>query len=151
LSISIEQAKIDDLETLYKIERECFTIEAFTEEQISYLLKIPNSISLTAWIGKEIGGFIIGLLNEYNKIRTGHIYTIDVARKHRRKGVGLRLLEELERIFIEKGVELCYLEARLDNAAARKLYRKQGYVEVQRLKEFYSKGTHGIRLVKKLS
>ncbi|NIR86675.1 ribosomal protein S18-alanine N-acetyltransferase [Candidatus Bathyarchaeota archaeon] len=150
MSVSIQQATVNDLETLYEIERECFTIEAFTKEQIAYLLQNSNCVSLVAQIDDEIAGFIIGLTYLGNKVRIGHIYTIDVAVKHRRKGIGLRLLQELERIFAEKGVETCYLEVRIDNVAARELYRKQGYTETGRLKGYYPKGVHGVNLKKKL-
>jgi ribosomal-protein-alanine acetyltransferase len=150
LSITIQQATVNDLETLYEIERECFTTEAFTKEQIAYLLQNPNSVSLVAQIDGENAGFIICLTYRDNKVRIGHICTIDVAVKHRRKGIGLRLLKEVEQIFIEKGVETCYLEVRVDNVAARELYRKQGYTETERLKGYYPAGIHGVRLEKKL-
>lgn len=148
MSIIIEKARIADLEALYEIERECFDREAFTKEQIAYLLENPNSVSLIAQVNNEIAGFIIGLIYDRNEMRTGHVYTIDVAIKHRRMGVGLRLLNELERIFIDRGVKICNLEVRLDNVAARRLYRKHGYTEVERLKDYYFRGVHGVRLVK---
>jgi len=138
------------LETLYKIERECFTLEAFTKQHIALLLENPRNIRLAAWENNEIVGFIIGLIQNFNETRIGRIYTLDVAVKHRRKGIGLKLLNELEQGFIKKGVKNCYLEARTDNVAARKLYRKNGYTEVKQLKDYYSKRVHGVLLVKKL-
>jgi ribosomal-protein-alanine N-acetyltransferase len=150
-TITIQQATVNDLETLYRIERECFTVEAFTKTEIAYLLEAPNAVSLIARVDDEIAGFTIGLIHDYGEIRAGHVYTIDVAIKHRRKGVGLRLLKELEQIFIKRGVKICYLEARLDNVAAQELYRKHGYAEVGTLRDYYSRGTHGIRFVKGLS
>jgi len=150
LSITIRHATINDLETLYEIEKECFTTEAFTKEQIAYLLQNPDAVSLVARIDGENAGFIIGLIYRSNKMKFGHIYTIDVPVKHRRKGIGLRLLNELEQIFVKKGIENCYLEVRIDNVAARELYRKQGYIETGILKSYYSMRTHGVQLKKKL-
>ena len=149
LSITIQRATINDLETLYQIERECFTIEAFSKEHIAYLLQNPNTVSLVAQTNGEIVGFIVGLIHRQDKMITGRVYTIDVASKHRRKGVGLKLLDELERIFVKRGVKICYLEARVDNVAALELYRKHGYVEVEKLKRYYE-GIHGVRFKKKL-
>lgn len=151
MPIHIGRATTDDLEILYSIERQCFTAEAFTKEQLVYLLENPRAISLIARIDDQIAGFIIGLIHNHGKTRTGHVYTLDVAVKHRRKGVGLRLLRELEERFVEKGVEICCLEARKGNVAALELYRKQGYMEVNVLKDFYSEGIDGVRLVKRLS
>ena len=147
----MRQATTDDLETLCNIERECFTIEAFTKEQLEYLLENPKGISLLAQIDDEIAGFIVGVIYNYSIMRTGHVYTIDVLVKHRRKGVGLRLLRELEQRFVENGVEICYLETGRENVAALELYRKQGYTELNILKDFYSDEVDGIRLMKKLA
>jgi len=151
LSISVRQATVNDLEELYEIERECFTVEAFTKEQIMLLLQDSNSISLTAQTNGEIAGFIISLTEHIRGVKTGHICTIDVAVKHRRKGVGEKLLKEIEEIFARKGVKICYLEARVDNVAALELYRKQGYAEIEKLDNFYRKDVHGVRLQKRLS
>jgi len=152
LSITIRRATVNDLDTLCKIERECFTVEAFTKEQIKLLLDNPNAVSLIALVkNDEIAGFIIGLIRYHNKTRTGHVCTIDVAVEFRRRGVGLKLLSELEQVFAGVGVKACYLEARVDNVAARELYRKQGYMEVERLKNFYRAGVHGVLFVKRLS
>lgn len=149
LSITVQRATVNDLDVLYNIERECFTIEAFSKRHIAYLLENPNTVSLVARVNNEIAGFIIGLIQRHDETMTGRIYTIDVAFKHRRKGVGLRLLNELERKFEKRGVKICYLEARVDNVAARELYRKHGYVEVEKLRNYYS-GAQGVRLKKKL-
>jgi ribosomal-protein-alanine N-acetyltransferase len=150
LSVHIRRATTDDLETLYSIERECFTAEAFTKEQLEYLLENPKGISLIAQIDGEIAGFTVGMIYNYSIMRTGHVYTIDVVVKHRRKGIGLRLLSELEQRFVENGVGICYLEARRENVAALELYQKHGYTEVDVLKDFYSEGVDGVRLMKKL-
>ena len=150
MPITVRRATINDLETLFEIERECFTSEAFTKQHMAFLLEIPHNIRLAAWKNNEIAGFIIGLIQNFNETKIGRVYTLDVAVKHRRKGIGLKLLNELEQVFIEKGVENCYLETRTDNVAARELYRKQGYTEVKQLKDYYSKGIHGVLLVKKL-
>ncbi len=150
-TVTIQSATIKDLETLYAIERECFKSEAFAKTEIVYLLEAPNSISLIARLNDEIAGFIIGLIHYYDKIRFGHVYTIEVAIKYRRRGIGLSLLKELERAFIKGGVKICYLEARLDNVAALELYRKHGFVEAINLRDHYSLGTHGVQLVKRLS
>jgi len=151
LSITTRQATANDLEKLYTIERECFTVEAFTKELLTTLLQDSNSVGLIAQINGEIAGFIIGLIQHSKRMKTGHIYTIDVAIKHRRKGVGMKLLKELEQIFAKKGVKACYLEARLSNVAALELYKKQGYMEMEKLKNYYSEGAHGVRLQKRLS
>jgi len=150
MPLKIEQAKLNDLDVLYRIERECFTSEAFTKEHIAYLVKSPNAVSLVAKANHEILGFIVGMIENYGRVKVGHVYTIDVVPKHRRVGVGLRLLDELEHVFLERGVKTSYLEVRIDNKAARELYRKKGYIELEPLENFYAKGRHGLRMKKEL-
>lgn len=151
LDIIVQQATVRDLERLYDIERECFTAEAFGREHIAFLLEEPDSVGLVARMDDEVVGFIIGLIHIVaGRTRAGHVYTLDVAIKHRRKGIGLRLLKDLEEKFIEKGARASYLETRVDNLAARELYSKLGYSEVERLEDYYQKGAHGIRMRKLL-
>jgi len=150
MPLKIENAKPNDLDILHRIERECFQLEAFTKEHLVYLLEHPNTVSLVAKKDHEIVGFIVGMVENYDGVRVGHVYTIDVAPKHRRAGVGLKLLDELERIFLERDVKTSYLEVRIDNKAALELYRKKDYTELEPLENFYAKGRHGLRLKKEL-
>jgi len=148
MSLKIEQATQDDLDALCHIERECFTVEAFTREHIAALLENPNAVNLVAKTDDKVVGFIIGLIETYDRVKVGHVYTIDVTIKHRRTGIGLKLLEHLENIFLERGVKTSYLEVRVDNKAARELYRKKGYTELEPLENYYSRGTRGLRMKK---
>jgi ribosomal-protein-alanine N-acetyltransferase len=150
LPIIVQHASLKDLEKLYEIEKECFTREAFSKEQIAYFLEASNAVSLVARVDGEIAGFIAGLIEHHGETRIGHVYTIDVAPRYRRIGVGLKLLEEIEKDFVKKGAEACFLEVRVNNLAARKLYQKHGYTELGKLNNYYARGIHGIRLKKKL-
>jgi len=151
MSMSIKPANKKFLDAIYEIERECFTFEAFTKDQIAFLLDNPSSVSLVALVNNEIAGFIIGLIYDWGREKIGHIVTLDVALKHRRKGVGMKLLKDLELKFKEMGVDSCYLEVRADNKAARRLYRSLGYKRVRTLKDYYGRGVHGIQFKKLLA
>lgn len=146
----VEEVSIKHLNELYEIEIECFQKEAFTKQQIAYLLTDCNSVGLIAKSNGEIAGFVIGKIYQDEKSSTGHILTIDVSPKYRRKGIGLKLLQELERILKERGVKACFLEAREDNIAALSLYRKHGYKEAGKLKNYYG-NTNGVYLKKALT
>jgi len=149
--VKIESASTADLQALYKIERECFSSEAFSIEELSFLIKNPNSISLMAKIGEEIAGFIIGLIYNTKSEKIGHVLTLDVAKKYRRKGVAKELMKKLEEKFRENNVKECFLEVRIDNEAAKRLYKKIDYREIACLKDYYGNGLHGIRLKKALA
>lgn len=151
MKLRVKSASVTDLKRLYEIEKECFSSEAFSMEQLAFLLENPSSISLIALADNEIVGFIIGIVHEGLKTENvGHVFTLDVAEKYRRKGIALRLLRELEKKFKEKNVKESILEVKLDNEAAKKLYKKFGYKEILCLKDYYGKGVHGLRLRKVL-
>jgi ribosomal-protein-alanine N-acetyltransferase len=149
VAVTVAEAGIEHLEALYNIETECFTHEAFSKKQIASLLKSPNSLSLLAKLNDEVVGFIIVLTYERKKRKLGHIYTLDVAEKARKRGVGLKLLCAAEQILRADEIDGIILEVRVDNMAARELYRKLGFTEVGRLKNFYS-GVDGLQMQKKL-
>jgi len=146
----IEKASIEHLDRLCEIEMKCFETEAFTKQQIAYLLTDSNSVILVSRVKGEIVGFIIGKIYMDKKTSAGQILTIDVSPKHRRKGIGQRLLQEIEKTFKDKGVKICYLEVRENNFVALSLYQKLGYKKVGRLENYYG-NAHGIRLRKALT
>lgn len=150
MQVTIEPATIRHLRQLLNIERECFTVEAYTEKQVLDLLRNPRAVALLARVDCDFAGFIIGLVEDLKNVKLGHIVTIDVALSHRRKGIGLMLLKKAEVIFLQKGVKSIHLEVRADNKSARRLYRKQGYRQMGSLEDYYSAGAHGLRLVKQL-
>ena len=150
MTIVIQRASTTDIGTLSRIEQECFTVEAFSKRQIASLLKAPASVGLMAKASEEVAGFVIGLLHDYGEVKLGQIVTIDVVPRYRRRGVGMKLLREVEKEFQNMGVGVCYLEVRAGNTAAKKLYQKLGYREVEVLEDYYYRGGHGIRLEKAL-
>lgn len=150
MRIVTRKAGIDDLEALYKIELECFGHEAFAKSLFAYFLTSSDFVNLVAEVGEEIAGFVISSVQHYSNQAIGHVLSLDVSGGHRRRGIGLALFCELERILVEDGVKACYLEVRADNAAALRLYQKQGFKVVEILEDYYGRSVHGLRLKKDL-
>lgn len=144
------KASTEDLDRLYEIEKACFAKEAFTKHQLARLLDDPDSVALISQVEGETVGFIIGKVRATNKQASGHILTIDVLPEHRHKGIGRRLLQEMEAEFKDKCVKTCCLEVREDNVPALNLYKRSGYNKVGMLRNYYGK-QHGIRLRKVLA
>jgi ribosomal-protein-alanine N-acetyltransferase len=150
MALTIGDASIRQLDRLYEIETECFGKEAFTKKQIAHLLTNYNSVGLVAKVNTKIVGFITGVIYIERNALIGHILTIDVLTTYRRKGIGQKLLHEIEEIFRRKGVKACRLEVREDNTAALSLYQKLGYKKIARLENYYG-NAHGIYLKKDLT
>jgi ribosomal protein S18 acetylase RimI-like enzyme len=149
MEVKIEDASIRFLDEYYDIEKQCFEREAFTKQQIAYLLTDYNAVGLAARVSGEIAGFVIGRIDIVRNASFGHILTVDILPSYRRKGIAQKLLREIEAIFREKGAKECRLEAREDNAAALSLYRKLGYKKAGTLEKYYG-DAHGLYLKKTL-
>jgi ribosomal-protein-alanine acetyltransferase len=149
MEVKIEDATLEHLDNLFEIEQQCFTKEAFTKQQISYLLTDYNTISLVAKINKEVAGFIIMQLESEDETVFGHIITLNVSTKYRRKGVAQAMIHETEDILKSRGIHESRLEVRQDNTAAKKLYQCLGYREIGKLDHYYGQ-KHGLYLKKNL-
>lgn len=147
MELKIETASIKLLEKLNEIEEQCFDQEAFTKQQIAFLLTDYNTIALVAKVNNDISGFIITQVEIEKNTLFGHIITINVASKFRRKGIASKMLQEIEIILKQKGIRECHLEVREDNSAALKLYQNRGYQKISRLEKYYGKA-HGLYLKK---
>ena len=149
MAIKIEDASVRFLGKLYEIEKQCFEKEAFTKQQLTYLLTDYNAIGLVARVNGEIAGFAIARVDIGRNASFGHILTVDTAPPYRRKGIAQKLLHEIETIFREKGVKECRLEVRENNTAALNLYQKLGYTKIGKLEKYYGTA-HGLYLKKSL-
>jgi [ribosomal protein S18]-alanine N-acetyltransferase len=147
MEVKIETATIKLLETLFKIEQQCFDQEAFTKRQIAYLLTDYNTIAFVAKANGDVAGFIIAQVEVEENSAFGHIITINVSPSFRRKGIAHLLLQEIEKLLKEKGITESHLEVREDNNAAIKLYQKNGYQKIGKLENYYGK-RHGLYLKK---
>ena len=109
-----------------------------------------NTISLIAVEKGNIIGFIIGAIYSERNAANGHVLTIDVSPQHQRKGVGSKLLQELEKILAQRNIKTCRLEVKENNIKALGLYEKAGYQRIGRLKNYYG-NADGLYLQKDLT
>ena len=63
--------------------------------------------------------------------------TIGVVPSEQRKGLGFKLLQEIQLLLKEKGVSTLFLEVNEKNVSARKLYEKAGFEQVGLRKGYY--------------
>ncbi len=149
MEIKIEPATIRFLEPFLKIEQQCFDQEAFTKQQIAYLLTDFHTIAFVAKVDGEIAGFIIAQVEIEENTEFGHIVTINVAPSFRRKKVATKMIQQLENALKQRSISQSRLEVREDNYAAIRLYQDLDYQTVGKLDRYYGK-KHGLFLQKTL-
>jgi ribosomal protein S18 acetylase RimI-like enzyme len=75
----------------------------------------------------ETDGKIVGSVIGGYDGRRGLLYHLAVAKEHRQRGVGGRLLDEIEARLRAKGCLKCYLMVTLDNPEVERFYEKRGW------------------------
>ena len=130
----IRKMTAEDIDGVLKIERACFTAEAWPRGDFEALAGEESGVtaSLVYIADGEVGGYISGscICGELE------IYSVAVDPSLRRKGVAGALICELERL--EKPAA-AFLEVRESNFAARSLYTSLGFWEFGRRAGYYSR------------
>ena len=110
MDIKLADITIQIIDKLCEIEKQCFEHEAFTKQQLAYLITDYSTFGLTAIVNSEIAGFAIAQVNIRRNVTFGHILTIDVAPAYRRKGIAQKMLQEIEAMFRARGINECRLK-----------------------------------------
>jgi ribosomal-protein-alanine N-acetyltransferase len=94
-------------------------------------------------LGDELVGFVVGDRRRGQGL--GWIASIAVHPDHRRKGYATQLLLACEK---ELGMPRVRLSLRRSNEGALRLYRQQGYLEIDRWPRYYRNGEDAIVMEK---
>jgi [ribosomal protein S18]-alanine N-acetyltransferase len=136
LSTVIRSAEEKDLSRIRRIE-----IASYNDpwpKSIFYLIfRRSPRLFIVAENDCEVFGYAIGEIEENEDKFVGHVVNIAIDNAWKRKGFGLRLLDELEQRFLNHGAYLAYLEVRIGNIPAQSLYSKRGYEFTKLLVNYY--------------
>ena len=107
---------------------ECFWDMGNPTSALTSFLADPNCILLVAEVeGRPIGQVLGYVLKRWDSKKPMLLlYSIDVAKAHRRKGVGSKLIREFRRIGEEIGCGTSFVLTTASNAAAMALYESAG-------------------------
>lgn len=131
-SYSIQEAYLEDLETIYQIEVKSFK-NPWSYENYLNELGIPFSYTITAKCEKEVIGYALFWIVK-DQI---HLNKIAVISNYRRRGVADALIDYIITKFKDTGAKIIYLEVREKNSGARKFYEKLGFRENGIRKNYY--------------
>jgi ribosomal-protein-alanine N-acetyltransferase len=120
----------------------------YTKHTFEYLLTEAKTLSYRVISDRdELVGFAFAMLNENN---AAQLTTIGVAPEHRRRGIAARLLEHMESSLKIRDIGTIMLEVRVSNTPAQDLYRRTGYMVVQRIAKYYNNGEDCFLMMKSL-
>lgn len=140
--IDLRTAGLRDWFAVWHLERACFGPDAWGLLELGLALLAP-SIRLKLLVGERLVGFAIGERNAWTN--EGLIATLAIHPDFQRRGLGRRLLAELE---ARLNTPLFKLTVRASNAPAIALYERFGYRRAGHMPRYYSRGEDGLVMEK---
>ncbi len=142
--IEVIRASEDQLGAILAIENASFTCP-WSEESFRDAFASENVTIYAA----ERDGLLVGFSCMLVIGDEAEVLNIASAPASRRTGVGQSLLSQMLRDAALRGVTAVYLEVRDANAAARALYRKNGFSEIGIRRNYYIKPRENAILMRK--
>jgi len=131
----IRDAIPDDAQDIAEIEKACFSMPWSLH---TVLTQMPDDThSLTVACDSE--GKTVGYVGFMYVVDEGYISNVAVRPEQRRQGIADRLIAEAVDSAKRKDLSFLTLEVRESNEPAISLYRKHGFGEVGRRKNYYQK------------
>lgn len=133
----LREARWTDVPALAALEVELFVDDAWSEASWwSELAARPRR----DYVVLASGDVVLGYAGVDHGGEVADVMTVAVAPGGRGRGSGAALLAELERRAAARGARHVMLEVRADNAAARSLYARAGYVLLSTRRRYYQPG-----------
>ena len=138
-ALRLRPMRVSDLDAVMAIEASAYSFPWSRGNMVDSL-----AASHFAQVLEDGEGQIVGYFVAMPGVDEMHLLNITVAGPWRGRGLGGRLLDELEAHCRERDLATLWLEVRASNEGACGLYRRRGFAEVARRRGYYP-GPHGSR------
>lgn len=146
--LKIEFAQKKDVKELIYLEKVCFQQDAFSRNQITYLItKAKGEFVVIRNNNKIVAYLIISKRENSKQIR---IYSIAIAPEARGLGLAKRLMNYVEDVCKQESKERITLEVSKENIPAINLYQSFGYKIIGERPNYYANGGSALLMLKQL-
>ncbi len=155
-TFKLRKFKPDDLQSVMQINRETLPENYSDYFFMDLYERFPEAFIVAEENGKIVGYIMcrieVGLSNFGlgGLIRKGHVVSIAVLPKFRRKGIAQGLLNTAMQGMTTYKAKQCYLEVRVTNDPGVALYKKLGFEASRTVHGYYSDGEDAYVMTKKL-
>jgi len=132
--LSIRPATAADLAAILALEQSAPSAAHWSPEQYRAALFVPERLALVLEQNSKILGFLVARAID----KEWELENIVVGTPSQRRGLGAELLNEFLKLALARDAESIFLEVRESNLPARHLYRKRGFLECGRRKNYYA-------------
>ena len=144
--MTVRDWRYEDILKISQLEKEIFSSEAWNYKTLATTFDMPAFIGVLC----EDGGEIVGYGGVTVAADSADIGNIAVAENYRGGGIGTTILQKLCERAKKKGAEKVYLEVRVSNSSAMKMYLKCGFVGAYARTRYYPDGEDCLVMVKNL-
>lgn len=144
--MEIRAWKYQDILRISEIEEECFPTEHWSYKMLASSFETETFRGVLA----EDGGEIIGYGGVTIAADVADIANVAVTEPYRRSGVGTAIIERLLQTARESGAKKVFLEVRVSNSAALRLYLKSNFKGVYARTRYYPDGEDCLVMVREL-
>ena len=132
-NLVIEEMKVDDIDGVFEVEKNCF--EDYWSKD-SFKKELSNN--LAKYLVAKVDGKVAGYVGIWFVVDEGHITNVAVHEDYRGRKIGDQLIRELVQVCKDNKIVSMTLEVRTSNTVAQNLYRKYGFKMAGIRKEYYS-------------
>ena len=143
---SIRRCEVVDVPSVIQINMTTLP-EHYTDSFYYDILHEFPETFLVAELDGEVVGYIMSrieygfsYLRRLGLARRGHVVSVAVREAHRGKGIGSALVLAAHEELAKKSATECYLEVRITNESAIRLYETLGYRKTGSLEAYYRDG-----------
>ncbi len=121
-----------DLPRVMEIELQCFTMP-WSEATFRGLLRRSDADLYVAELNQDVVGYSVF----WSVLDQGELGNVSVAPDWRHRGIGEELVKTILVAANRRGVREVFLEVRVSNTVAQKMYERFGFAQVGRRRNYY--------------
>jgi len=142
---TLRRFRPEDLHRVVYINRTCLPENYSSFFFLDLHRRFPETFIVAERDGEVVGYIMCRIETGFSNfglriVRKGHVISIAVLPEHRRQGIASALLREAMRGMQAYGVRECFLEVRVSNTPAIRLYQKMGFQIVRTVPRYYADG-----------
>lgn len=147
-NLKLELAKKKDVKELISLEKICFQEDAFSKNQITYLITKAKGEFIVIRKSNKIIAYLI--LSKRENSKQLRIYSIAIAPEARGLGLAKRLMNYTEEVCKKELKDRITLEVSKENLPAITLYQSMGYRIVGERPNYYANGGSALLMLKRI-
>lgn len=137
-TVAVVPMTTDHVDVLMRYEKAMFGSEAWT--RAGYRAELADRRHRAYVVAEDDRGELLGWAGILIAGDQAEILTVGVVPVARRRGIATELLDVLVQRARERGARELFLEVRVDNDPAQRLYEREGFAVLGRRRGYYANG-----------